>query len=264
MSTDPSAAAADSVVVLTCGDNYIYVVPYDQQRAFVVDPSEAGGVLDTLTQRGWTLTTVLVTHHHGDHTGGIATLKKKTGCQVIAPDSSGVSRSDRCVAEGDALVFGNREVTVLATPGHTRTSVCFYLSPASGHPGAVWTGDTLFIGGCGRPMECDSAVLWNSLAKLAALPDQTLIYCGHNYTAENYEFALTIERDNPATRERLRAAQQADSEGRPTVPSSIAQEKATNIFLRSTDPALQKALGMDGASPAEVFAELRRRKNRFG
>ena len=259
-----TATGNDSIVVLIYGDNYIYACPYDRQYVFVVDPGEAGIVLDALASRGWTLTTVLVTHHHSDHSGGLAVLKKQTGCEIIAPNASGVGYCDRSVTESDELILGDQRISVLATPGHTRTSVCYYLPAGANRQGNVWTGDTLFVGGCGRPMECDPAVLWESLAKLAALPDETRVYCGHNYTAENYEFALTIEPDNQAIRDRLRQARQADSEGRPTVPSSIAQEKATNIFLRSDEPRIRKALEMGVTSPAEVFAELRRRKNRFG
>ena len=264
MSTAQPIPAGEPVLALACGDNYIYICASDQRSAFVVDPSEADMVLDTLAQRGLTLATVLVTHHHGDHTGGISTLKSKTDCQVVAPASSGVRRCDLGVSNGDELTIGNLRVSVLATPGHTRTSVCYYMPPQSGQSGAVWTGDTLFVGGCGRPMECDPAILWESLVKLAALPDETLVYCGHNYTAENYEFALTIEPDNQAVRERLRETRLADSARRPTVPSSIAQEKATNVFLRGGEATVKEALGMNEASPAEVFAELRRRKNRFG
>lgn len=252
------------VSILTCGDNHVYVCRYDERRAFVVDPSEAGIVLDALGRLGLTLTAVLATHHHGDHTGGIARLKQQTNCEVIGADPSRISICDRCVSNGDAIVFGEQRIAVLATPGHTRTSVCYYRLPTPEQVGAVWTGDTLFVGGCGRPMECEPAVLWGSLAKLAELPEDTLVYCGHDYTAENYEFALTIEPDNEAVRRRWEQAKRAGSEGRPTVPSTIGQEKVTNIFLRSTDPAVQQALGMNATVPHQVFAELRQRKNRFG
>ncbi len=265
MGTEPWTTLSEAITVLTCGDNYVYLCRYAEREAFVVDPSEAGLISRALAAQNLRLTTVLVTHHHGDHTGGLGALKKRTGCEVIGSDRSRIAGCDRCVDEGDIVTFGGLRVTVLATPGHTPTSVCYYVaSPASGRPGAVWTGDTLFVGGCGRPMECDPAVLWGSLAKLAALPDETLVYCGHNYTAESYEFALTIEPNNQAVRQRLAELKRAEAEGRPTVPSTMAQEKATNIFLRGNDPAVQKALGMSGAAPGRVFAELRRRKNLFG
>lgn len=245
---------ADATIVLTCGDNYVYVYPYDGRNALAVDPSDASLVLDVLAREHLTLTTVLVTHHHGDHTAGVRQVKTRTGCQVVGSDAQRIAGLDRIVAEGDILTLGAREITVLATPGHTRTSVCYYVRPSvSEEPGIVWTGDTLFVGGCGRPMEDDASVLWRSLAKLAALPDDTLVYCGHNYTAENYEFALTIEPDNQVARQ-----------DKPSVPSTMGREKTTNIFLHAEDPAIKAALGMAEARPEEVFAELRRRKNLFG
>jgi hydroxyacylglutathione hydrolase len=256
---------ADATVVLTCGDNYIYVYSYGGPNAFVVDPSDAstvGGLLDT---HGLTLTTALITHHHWDHTAGVAELKSRTGCEVVGPDDRRIKGVDRTVGDGDVVTLGTREITVLATSGHTRTSVSYTMAPpAPNRPGVAWTGDTLFVGGCGRPMECDASVLWRSLTKLMALPDDTLVYCGHDYTAENYEFALSIESSNQAVQQRLRDARQAAAQGNPTVPSTIAREKATNIFLRAGERAVKAALGMNEAEPEQVFAELRRRKNLFG
>lgn len=242
----------------------MYLCPTDERNAFVVDPSEATGVLGALEEQRLALTAVLLTHHHGDHTGGVRQLKKATGCTVIGPDPARIAGCDRAVGDGDVLTLGDQRVTVLSTPGHTRTSVCYYTEATPERPGAVWTGDTLFVGGCGRPIECDAVVLWQSLKKLASLPDDTRIYCGHNYTAENYQFALTIEPDNQAVQQRWSEARQAQAQGRPTVPSTIATEKKTNIFLRSDDAAVQRALGMSDATVENVFAELRRRKNRFG
>ncbi len=254
-----------TITILTCGDNYIYISRDDERNALVVDPSEAGAVLGILREQRLTLTTVLVTHHHWDHTGGVAELKKQTACQVVGADGHRIGRIDKRVEDGEVLTFGGQHVMVLTTPGHTRTSVCYHLLPsAPREPGAVWTGDTLFVGGCGRPMECDASILWESLEKLAALPDDTLVYCGHDYTAENYEFALTVEPGNQAVQQRLREVRQATAKGRPSVPSSIAQEKRTNIFLRSSEAAVRKALGMTGATPKQVFLELCRRKNLFG
>lgn len=264
MSPNRCDPASEPVAILTCGDNYVYVCRCDEHSAFAVDPSEAGGVLRTLQEQRLTLTAVLLTHHHGDHTAGVATLKRLTGCEVIGSDRARIPGCDTCINGGDALTFGGRRVTVLATPGHTRTSVCYYMHPTPDRCGAVWTGDTLFVGGCGRPMECDAGVLWGSLVKLMAMPNDTLVYCGHDYTAENYEFALTITPRDPAVRQCLAEVRQAAAQGRPTVPSTIAREKATNIFLRSSDSMLQQALGMSDAPTEQIFAELRQRKNRFG
>ncbi len=255
----------DKTIVLTCGDNYIYVFPYDGQNALVVDPSDASVVLDALSQQHLTLTTVVVTHHHGDHTGGLRRLKSQTACQVVSPDERRIAGTDRVVADGDILPCGDGQIRVIATPGHTGTSVCYYLQPSTpGEPGIVWTGDTLFVGGCGRPMESDASVLWHSLMKLAALPDDTLVYCGHDYTAENYEFALTIEPDNQIVRQRLGQVQEMARQGKPTVPSTVGREKTTNVFLRVGDPAVRAALDMSQSDAGQVFAELRRRKNLFG
>ncbi len=256
---------ADTTIVLTCGDNYIYLYPYEGRRALVVDPSEAAPVRRALEKHDLTLTTVLITHHHWDHTAGVGELKTQTGCQVIGPDDRRIKGVDRKVAGGDVMTLGAYEIAVLATPGHTRSSICYITTSTQAEgPGIAWTGDTLFVGGCGRPMECDAAVLWGSLTKLAALPDETLVYCGHDYTAENYEFALTVDGENPLVQQRLDEAQQAGTQGRPTVPSTIAQERQTNIFLRAGKPEIQAAIGMDGVEPVAAFSELRRRKNRFG
>jgi hydroxyacylglutathione hydrolase len=255
---------SNMVTVATCGDNYIYVCRFDERSAFAVDPSEAEIVSRTLAQQHLTLTAVLVTHHHSDHTGGIRALKGLTHCEVIGPEPARIAGCDRCVGDGDIVTLGPLRVRVLATPGHTRTSVCYYMEPTSKQCGCIWTGDTLFVGGCGRPIECDATVLWESLARLTTLPDDTLVYCGHDYTVENYEFALTIDPHNLAVQRRLAEAKQAAAQGRPAAPSTMAQEKVTNIFLRSGDATVQKAMGMSDAPGDKVFAELRRRKDLFG
>lgn len=256
---------ANATTVLTCGDNYIYVYRLTDSKVLVVDPADAAQVLDRLERQGLTLTTILLTHHHWDHTAGVTALKSETGCEVVSADSQRIKGTNHVVSDGDRIAVEGREIAVLGTPGHTRTSVCYYLHPSGpGAAGIVWTGDTLFVGGCGRPMECDASVLWRSLEKVAALPDETLVYCGHDYTAENYEFALTIEPENEAARVRFHDVEEAARQGLPTVPSTIAQEKATNIFLRAAEPPVREALGMMDARPSQVFTELRRRKNVFG
>jgi hydroxyacylglutathione hydrolase len=255
----------DATTVLSCGDNYVYVYQHAESEALVVDPADARQVLEALGRAGLTLSAILVTHHHWDHTAGVAALKSETGCEVISADRRRIKGTSRAVTDGETICIGVTEIAVLSTPGHTRSSVCYYLPPAaSGGTGMVWTGDTLFVGGCGRPMECDAVVLWRSLAKVAALPEETLVYCGHDYTAENYEFALTIEPDCEVTRRRLRDVEEAARQGLPSVPSTIGQEKATNVFLRAGTAAVQRALGMADAPAERVFAELRRRKNAFG
>jgi hydroxyacylglutathione hydrolase len=231
----------------------------------VVDPADAGMVGRTVAEHKLAVTAVLLTHHHGDHTAGLAELKSMTGCPVIGPDKRRIVGIERLVRDGDTVPLNGRTIQVIGTPGHTTTSVCYYLPPSTkGGPGIVFTGDTLFVGGCGRPMECDAHVLWESLMRLAALPDETLVYCGHDYTAENHEFALSIEPNNRTVRQRLHEATRDAAQGRPTVPSTIARERATNIFLRAGESTVRAAVGMIEASAEQVFAELRRRKDLFG
>jgi hydroxyacylglutathione hydrolase len=205
-----------------------------------------------------------VTHHHWDHVAGAEDLQRQTRGELIGAGRTLVPTPDRIVSDGAALTSGEVTVRVIATPGHTRDSVCYYIPAQGGHAGVVYTGDTLFIGGCGRLLEGDAPTMWQSLQKLAALPADTLVYCGHDYTLENYEFAVTIDPASRRFRNRLAEVQKAVEYGQLTVPSTIAQERATNIFLQAGHAQVQTALGMSGASPEEVFGELRRRKDLLG
>jgi hydroxyacylglutathione hydrolase len=240
------------ITIPALGDNFIYLYHYRLRSAFVVDPGDAGPVLKALEKFNLNLTHALATHHHSDHTAGIDELKTKTGSRVIAGEKAEILRFD------DFLI------KIIAAPGHTRDSVCYYVPPSQSNSGVLFTGDTLFIGGCGRPMECDASVMWDSLRKIASLPDDTLVYPGHDYTEENYQFALTIEPDNKIVQQCLRETKESRESGKLTVPSTIGREKVTNVFLRSAEPKIKTILNMPNASPAEVFAELRRRKNIFG
>ncbi len=249
----------DSVTTICAlGDNYIYLCRCGQNNAFVVDPGDGSAVLRALEEQELILTATLATHNHFDHIGGIRALKKKTGCELIGPIG-------RVINDKDVIEVGATKIQVIATPGHTRDSVCYYLQPSKGNESAIlFTGDTLFIGGCGRPIECDAQTMWDSLRKIAALPDCTRVYPGHDYTEENYEFAMTIEPNNITTKKRLQEIKELQNQGRLTVPSTVAQEKTTNIFLRANTREIKTAIGMPNAADAEVFAELRRRKNLFG
>jgi hydroxyacylglutathione hydrolase len=244
-------------------DNYAYLLVWDSEAA-VVDPGEAFPVLKILEDRGLKLTTILNTHYHHDHVGGNEELKQQTGCQVIGPDDTRVPGLDRAVGDGDSMTFGSSTLEVIATPGHTTSDVCYYIRPCLGDKqGAVWTGDTLFIGGCGRLYEGSPGLMWESLLKLATLPPDTLIYPGHEYVIENFEFALTIESENQTVRQRLSDIRERRKAGRPTVPSTIREERLTNPFLRAASPEMGRAIGMLNASAVEVFTELRKRKNEF-
>lgn len=250
------------ITIRILGDNLTYLYRYGQNESFVVDPGDSSPVLSVLKKEGLTLRTILVTHHHYDHTAGTADLKRRATCTVIGGDKR-ISGIDNIVRDGQILTFGDKAVQVLATPGHTRTSVCYYMQPSGDDSPILWTGDTLFIGGCGRLLECDARSMWDSLGRLASLPDETLVYCGHDYTLENYEFALSIEPGNEAVRRRLDEIKQTCKQGGLTVPSTLLQERTTNVFLRADTPELKAALGMTQARAVEVFAELRRRKDVF-
>jgi hydroxyacylglutathione hydrolase len=232
------------ITIPAFGDNYIYLYQYDQNKAIAIDPGDSTPVLKALEERGLNLTAILVTHHHRDHIGGVPELNKKTGCKIIGGDKQRISGIDCIIENGQVLTFGNIKINVIATPGHTRTGICYYITENQ-EDGILFTGDTLFIGGCGRLFECDAKTMWDSLQKLAALPENTKVYCGHDYTLENYEFAFETEPNNPAIKQRLSEIQQSKL----TVPSTIAQEKATNVLMKAETP--------------EIFAELRKQKDRF-
>jgi hydroxyacylglutathione hydrolase len=237
------------IEILTFGDNYIYLCR-TADGAFVVDPGQAAVVLGALKARGGQLTHLLLTHHHGDHTGGTARLRELTGCRVMGADRVEMPLIDTIASGGEDFVIGGLHVRTLATPGHTRDSVCYFLPAQPGNPTPiVFTGDTLFVGGCGRVFECDAGTMWRSLSKLAALPEETQVYCGHEYTEENYRFAARFFPHDAEYACRLAEAQAAVRSGRPTVPSTIAAEKRANAFLR--------------AESVESFAHLRSMKDRF-
>jgi len=241
----------NSIITLKAfSDNYIYLYQCDQKNAVVIDPGDCAPVLQALKKHNLSLTAILATHHHWDHIGGIADLKRETGCKIIGGDAKRISAVDNVVTDGQILTFGNITTKVIATPGHTSTSVCYYIPKNEQNKnGILFTGDTLFVGGCGRLLECDAKTMWESLKKLATLPDDTKVYCGHEYTLENYEFAMQIEPGNPSILQQIEEIKQTIQQGNPTVPSTLAQEKAINVFLR--------------ADSAEIFAELRRRKDLY-
>ena len=243
-------------------DNYAYLV-HDPGAGVttVVDPPVVEPVLRRLAARGWKLDWILSTHHHSDHTAGNLELKEATGCRVAGAraDEARIPGIDLKLAEGDRFSLGEAEAQVLETPGHTSGHISLWFSDAK----ALFCADTLFSLGCGRVIEGTHAQMWNSLCKLAALPDDTLAYCGHEYTQANARFALSVDADNPALQARAAEVDRQRAAGEPTVPTTIAAERAANPFLRAGDKAIRARLGMESASDAEVFAEIRRRKDRF-
>ena len=239
-------------------DNYIYVVEWDDGH-MVVDPAEEGAVLDFLSGQTRSFALILATHHHADHVQGIPGLKKALNCDVIGPAGSKIQGMTREVREGDIVEAGPMRLHVLETPGHTATDISYYAE----EPGVVWCGDTLFSAGCGRLFECGPDEMWRSLTKLAALPDKTLVFCGHEYTASNLAFAASIEPESAIIQTEVQKVLECRRSGQPTLPTTIGEQKLMNPFLRAQSTELQTALGMMGEPPNVVFAELRRRKDRF-
>jgi len=243
-------------------DNYCYLL-HDEQAdvTAVVDTPDVAAIETALAETGWRLTHILNTHHHWDHAGGNLQLKQKTGCTIVGPaaDARCIPGIDIAVGEGDTFPLGNHVARVFDTPGHTRGHIVYHFADDS----VAFVGDTLFSMGCGRLFEGSAGQMWQSLSKLINWPDDTLLYCAHEYTQANAQFALTIDPDNPRLAARAREVDALRSDGRPTIPSSLAVEKQTNPFLRPTSPGIRKTLAMPDASDAEVFAEIRKRKDRF-
>jgi hydroxyacylglutathione hydrolase len=243
-------------------DNYVWTLR-DARCAAVVDPGEAQPVLDYLAAENLRLVAILATHHHQDHVGGITDLRRKYAVPVYGPRGEPIATLTHPVGGGDRVSIDELGVSfeVLDIPGHTRAHVAYYGA------NMLFCGDTLFACGCGRVFEGTPQQLYASLQRLAALPDETLVYCGHEYTLANIDFAKAVEPDNAALADREAADARARRESRPTLPSTIAREKATNPFLRVTRPAViqsaNKYLGRRVSDPAGVFAALRQWKNQF-
>lgn len=265
--TTPSRQALSVLTVPAFNDNYLWLI-HDGTNAAVVDPGDAGPVREALHAHGLALTCILLTHHHADHIGGVASLLAEWPVPVYGPRNDGIPVITHALDEGDRVrVDGlDLELEVLAVPGHTLGHIAYVRRT----PGAHWLfcGDTLFGGGCGRLFEGTPAQMAASLGKLAALPDDTLVYCAHEYTVSNLKFAQAVEPDNQGLALRMRDASAKRGTRLPTVPSTIGLEKGTNPFLRYTEPAIVHSLVeagrlKDGASPVEAFAALREWKNVF-
>jgi hydroxyacylglutathione hydrolase len=250
----------DLVTIPCRQDNYAFLVHDAATGATaLIDAPEAAPIAAELDRRGWRLTDILITHHHGDHVEGVEALRD--GARVIgaAADAHRLPPLDLAVREADALTVCGETVAVLDVPGHTIGHLAFHF-PASG---LVFTADSLMALGCGRLFEGTAAQMWDSLQKLAALPPETLVCSGHEYTAANARFALTIEPGNPRLISRTDAITAARSSGRPTIPSTLREELDTNPFLRADTPGVRAALDLGGVPAARVFAEVRARKDAF-
>ena len=245
-------------------DNYAVLIHDDTTGATAsIDAPEVEAIEDALEETGWTLTDILVTHHHYDHIEGIKALKAKYGVRVVASDydraRDRVPKVDLGVDDGDTLLVGSMPVVTIAVPGHTLGHVAYHVPSAQ----AVFVGDTLFSLGCGRLFEGTPEEMWTSLSKLRALSPGTAVYCGHEYTEANARFAATIEPDNAALAERITEVRDLRLDGRPTLPTTIGRESATNPVLRADVAELKAALGMADRSDLEVFTEIRSRKDHF-
>jgi hydroxyacylglutathione hydrolase len=243
-------------------DNYVYLIHDGETgETAAVDPAEADPVLEALAANGWTLTHVLNTHHHGDHVGGNLELKRRTGCRIVGSerDLNRIPGIDVAVGETAVFKLGNAEVRVFDVPGHTRAHIAFWFAGAD----ALFCGDTLFALGCGRLFEGTPEEMWRSLEKLRVLPPETKVYCAHEYTQSNARFALTVEPGNAALKERASQINELRRQNKPTVPSTLKEELATNPFLRPESEEIRSNLGMTNADSVDVFAELRRRKDMF-
>ncbi|WP_146587206.1 hydroxyacylglutathione hydrolase [Puniceibacterium confluentis] len=244
-------------------DNYAFIVHDPETGATaVIDVPDAAPVQAALASRGWTLTAIWLTHHHDDHIEGVGPLKAiypQARVYGAAADRHRLPPLDQELGEGDEFSFGGEVVQILDVSGHTVGHIAYHL-PGSGY---VFTADSLMALGCGRVFEGTFDQMWDSLSKLAALPPETIVCSGHEYTAANAKFALTIEPGNAALKSRADAIARARSEGIPTVPSLLSDELATNPFLRAATPSVKEALGLQDATDSDVFAEIRRRKDRF-
>jgi hydroxyacylglutathione hydrolase len=242
-------------------DNYGVLVR-DPERGVVasIDAPSADSVRKALAATGWRLTYILTTHHHADHTDGNLELKAETGCVIIGPkaEAAKIPGIDTEVAEGDAFRLGGHMVEVVETPGHTLGHIAFIFRQAN----VAFVGDTLFAMGCGRVLEGSMEQMWSSLAKIAKLPPQMELYCGHEYTISNAKFGVAIEPENAALKARLEEVTALRAAGKATLPTRVDTELATNVFLRPHVPAIRKRLNLEAAKDWQVFAEMRERKNK--
>ncbi|RFC62589.1 hydroxyacylglutathione hydrolase [Fulvimarina endophytica] len=244
-----------------CRSDNFGVLVHRGETTISIDAPEEKPILDALSEAGWTLTHILTTHHHRDHVDANEALKARFGAKIIGPkeEASKIPGLDEAVGGGARLDIGGIEVEVIDTPGHTLGEVSYYLPEAK----ALFAADALFSLGCGRLFEGDPAMMWDSLKRLRELPDDTMLYCGHEYTATNVRCALALDPDNLLLKERATEVEHLRAAGKPTLPVELGREKRTNPFLRADDAEFQKAVGMEGEDPVAVFAHARKTRDGY-
>ncbi len=246
-----------------CRSDNFGVLAHDDKsgRTLLIDAPEERPIIAAIERTGWKPDLLLITHHHADHVEANLTLKQRYNLSIVGPkaEAAKIPGIDKTVAEDDRIAFGDEQIQVFETPGHTAGHVSYYFPGA----GVLFAADTLFAIGCGRLLECKPPVMFESLKRLAALPLETRVYCGHEYTLSNARFALTVDPTNSALKERAAEVEKLRAEDKATLPTTIGLELATNPFLRWHDPVIRRNLGMEKASDAEVFAEIRKRKDVF-
>ena len=249
------------IVTVPClSDNYAFLIHHAETgQTALVDAPEAAPIRAELDRRGWTLSHILITHHHGDHIDGVDELRGDAQVIGAADDAARLPSLDAAYGDGDSFDFAGHPVHVMDVSGHTIGHIAFHIPDAA----AVFTADSLMALGCGRLFEGKPAQMWQSLSKLAALPDDTIVCSGHEYTAANGRFAITIEPENPDLQARIADIADKRANGIPTVPSTLALEKATNPFLRAHLDSVKSNIDMPNASDADAFAEIRARKDNF-
>lgn len=253
--------SAEIVLIPCLSDNYaVLLADSDSNTVVLVDAPEAGPILEALDAHGWALTHVLITHKHADHIDGLPALIERFHPKVFGPkaEADAIPGLDVLLSEGDVAETGPWRFEVIATPGHTKGHIVYH-EPREGW---LFAGDTLFVMGCGRLFEDTPEAMWRSLSKLSALPAETRVWCGHEYTLSNAKFSAGVLPEDSAVASRLAQIERKRAAGEPTVPSTIGAERATNLFLRAGEDRVAAALGLAGGDPAATFAALRERKNR--
>ncbi len=247
----------------TCRADNFGVLLHDSTtgETALIDAPEEAAISAAIERTGWKPTVILTTHHHGDHVEANLALKQKFNLKIIGPkaEADKIPGIDEKVREGDVIAFGGEGIRVIETPGHTAGHVSYHLPKSR----IAFTADTLFALGCGRLFEAPPAVMYRSLKRLAALPPETVVYCGHEYTLSNAKFALTVDPGNEKLKARAASIAKLRAAGVATLPTTIGEELETNPFLRWDDPSIRRHLGMEKATDAEVFAEIRKRKDNF-